>query len=293
MRLSQQAERGFMNYHLIRKLKSATVNIIKTVLELLSKKISLKYAWIKLSGQLMFVGKRFDDGVNWYSYTKHYSEELKMMENKFTTSIAKNVISFENDRIVYGNNSQIRLHPNHELLYETILKISPTSVLEIGCGGGDHLANLHFLNPKLKIYGVDLLGSQLELLNSRHKLHNFNLSLCDITISNTVLPKSDLIFTQAVLMHISEKTERFLQAIDNILKSSAQFIVLMENWTQHDFLSAIKSSRHYESSWKIYFIPSKSHPNTKIMVVSKNTELEFQLLVDYKDLLSGAPLSVH
>lgn len=282
-----------MNYYLIRKLKSSTVNILKTFLELLSEKISLKYAWIKFSGQLMLVGKRFDDGVNWYSYTKHYSEELKMMENKFTTLLAKDIISFENNRIVYSNKGQIPLHPNHELLYETIMKISPTTVLEIGCGGGDHLANLHFLNPKLKIYGVDLLDSQLELLNSRHKLHNFKLSLCDITIRNTILPKSDLIFTQAVLMHISEKTERFLQAIDNILKSSAQFIVLMENWTQHDFLSSIKSSRHYESSWRIYFVSSKSQANTKIMVVSKNTEFEFQPLVSYKDLLNGAPLSVH
>lgn len=282
-----------MNYTLINKLKSASKNILKTALELSSKKISLRYAWIKLSSQLMLVSKRFEDGVNWHSYTKHYSEELKMMESKFTILLANDVISFKNNRIVYSNNSQIRLHPNHELLYETILKISPTSVLEIGCGGGDHLANLQFLNPKLKIYGVDLLDSQLELLKSRHKLNNFNLCLCDVTISNTVLPISDLIFTQAVLMHISEKTERFLQAIDNILKSSAQFIVLMENWTQHDFLSAIKSSRHYESSWKIYFTSSKSQPNTKIMVVSKNTELEFLPLVNYKDLLNGAPLSVH
>ena len=282
-----------MNYHLIVQLKSATVNILKTFLELLSKKISIKYAWIKLSGQFMLVGKRFADGVNWNSYTKHYSEELKMMENKFTTMLAKDVISFENNRIVYRSNSQIPLHPNHELLYETVMKISPTSVLEIGCGGGDHLANLHFLNPKLKIYGVDLLDSQLELLNSLHKLHSFNLSLFDITIRDSVLPISDLIFTQAVLMHISEKKERFLHALDNILKSSAQFIVLMENWTQHDFLSSIKSSRHYESSWKIYFISSKSQPNTKIMVVSKNMELEFQPLVNYKDLLNGAPLSVH
>lgn len=282
-----------MNYHLIGKLKSSTVNILKTFLQLLSKKISLKYAWIKLSGQLMFVGKRFDDGVNWYSYTKHYSEELKMMQNKFTTLLTKDPVFFENFRIMYTHNNQTRLHPNHELLYETVMRISPASVLEIGCGGGDHLANLHFLNSKLKIYGVDLLPSQLELLNSRHQTHNFNLSLCDITVNNTVLPETDLIFTQAVLMHISEKTERFRHAIDNILNSSAQFIVLMENWTQHDFFSSIKSSRHYESSWKIYFISSESQMNTKIMVISKNIELEFEPLVNYKDLLNGESLSVH
>jgi ubiquinone/menaquinone biosynthesis C-methylase UbiE len=79
---------------------------------------------------------------------------------------------------------------NHELFYETILKLNVNSVLEVGCGGGDYLNNLQELRKRLELHGIDYLNSQLKTFENRH-----HVLFSEIKRSQLDLPPAELIFT--------------------------------------------------------------------------------------------------
>ena len=45
----------------------------------------------------------------------------------------------------------------------------------------------------------------------------------------------ELVFTQAVLMHIFEKEQRLKSALQNIFATTDNFVVLVENWSKQNF----------------------------------------------------------
>jgi hypothetical protein len=96
-------------------------------------------------------------------------------------------------------------------------------------------------------------------------------------------------------MHISEKDNRFETALDKIFQSGCNYIVLAENWTQHNFFAtSIKLMRKYRN-WEmgnLYFNTSDVGPSVRTMVISKK-QLEYNLLTDYDQLLQGAELKPH
>ena len=132
----------------IKKVKRSVQNLIQTLTAFLTGTISLKYAYYRISSQITFVGKRYIDGVNWKKYNKHYSEELKIIEKVNTLLITAQDFEVVNSKVILKSLDKLPLHPNAQLLYETILKLHPNSILEVGCGGGDHLANLKTLIPE-------------------------------------------------------------------------------------------------------------------------------------------------
>jgi trans-aconitate methyltransferase len=170
--------------------------------------------------------------------------------------------------------------------------LHPSSILEVGCGGGDHLANLKTLIPELKVYGVDLLDKQIEFLNNRHPQNDFKLKAVDISKNGVIFPSVDVIYTQAVLMHITEKNLRFYNSMENILNSSAKHLILVENWSQHDFFETVKQIAP-SNKWKMYFNFLEGNEKTRLMIISKDEQLSFQPLLDYTQLLLDNRLSVH
>ena len=265
----------------------------KTVYETLTGEITFKYAKIKIWSQLSLVGKRFIDGVNWKSYNKHYLEELKITAKAHTLLIKNEEVVFEDGRLLIKGSNTKPLLVSHRLLYETVIRLAPKSVLEIGCGAGDHLANLQILQKSVACFGVDLLPEQLDLLNARHPKNNFILSLADVTLKDCELPKVDLVFSHAVLMHISEKEDRFQRALDTIFLTAQKQVVLMENWTQHDFFTGIAQAIGEKSEWQLYFASSKEQPEARILIASRIKLPGFDLLEDYDGLLMGRPIVFH
>jgi trans-aconitate methyltransferase len=278
---------------LIYKFRSSFSNLYSIFIEFLSGKISFKYALYRISSQMTFVGKRYIDGVNWKKYNKHYSEELKIIERVHTTVLEESNILLDQGKINFIDQSRLPLHPNAQLLYETIIQLNPGSILEVGCGGGDHLANLNILNPKFNLHGADLSGAQLEFVKKRHPNKDFSLSVVDVSKKGITLPKVDLIFTQAVLMHITEKNSRFNNAIENLLNSTATNLIVMENWTQHNFFESVVNITQNNKSWSMYYNCLDKDPQTRILIISREAQPKFKPLIDYSQLLMGNRLAIH
>jgi len=283
------------NYY--KKFYKSAKNLFDIFYSIVSRRITLKYGFIRIKSLLTFTGRRFIDGVDWQNYHKDYAEELNIITKSYTILIPDREIYFFENKIRYKDKKTKPLLPNHELLYETILKINTKIVLEAGCGGGDHLFNLQRLNDGLKLKAIELSKGQLDLFKDRHPtlFQSTNPVLLDLTNPNLVLPDADLVFTQAVLMHISEKDNRFFTALKNLFDSRISHVVLMENWSQHHFLKYAKNiikQNHDWSAANFYFNVSDKNPRTRCLVISKK-ELDFPLLQTYEDLLQGDKLESH
>lgn len=229
-----------------------------------------------------------DDDFDWKNYTLHYTGELEVGAKVRTLSLESGDYEFAKGELIQKS-SKLPLHNNAQLLYETILLLSPVSILEIGCGGGDNLHNMHVLDNSLELSGVDISKSQLKLLEERHQALSGCTAVRDASSPEFAHRKVDLIFTQAVIMHIGEIEGRHRAALKNIFRTSEHYVVLMENWEKHHFLDDVRAvlSEGIDNwnQYYLYFRESKLNSSTKVMVIA-NHELDFQPLRDYSQLSS-------
>jgi len=255
----------------------------------MAKKIIKKYfprrAVDILSGiNLRLKRMRYGDDFKWSEYSKDYSKQVSDVEKEYTLILPEGKYSIVEKKIVLEP-SLLPLHPNQKLLYETIYALKPSSLLEVGCGSGDHLVNIQKILPETKINGSDLLDDQIKFLQSRHpELKNkANLFVHDITISPPNI-KVDLVYTQAVLMHI-QRNNSYLNALKNIFYASKKYVVLMENWSTHNFYKDLrKVSKQPDFPWKNVYIYTNDDGKQILLVIS-NTILE-----GYKELHSNREL---
>lgn len=163
---------------------------------------------------------RNKDDFEWSEYNKQYSKQISEVEKENTLILPEGKYSIVKGKIVLEDPSLLPLHPNHKLLYETIYDLKPGSLLEVGCGCGDHLANIQKILPNTEISGCDLLEDQMRFLLYRHPelKTKANLFIHDITISPPDI-KVDLVYTQAVIMHI-QRNNHHLDALRNIFHVS-------------------------------------------------------------------------
>lgn len=229
----------------------------------------------------------YKDDYNWSEYNKIYAKQISEVEKEHTLILPEGKYSIVNEKILLEP-SLLPLHPNHKLLYETIYSLKPGSVLEVGCGCCDHLANIKKIMPDTVIYGCDLLEDQLGFISSRHPelKTDTNLFVHDITVSPLKISKVDLVFTQAVIMHIHGEKKWHLNALRNIFHSSKKYVILMENWSSHNFYNDIyRISREPDFPWdkcKIYV----NDDGKNILIVISNSSLKcYKELYNNKELL--------
>jgi SAM-dependent methyltransferase len=183
------------------------------------------------------------------------------------------------------------LHPNHRLLYETILQLAPASVIEFGCGGGDHLNNLHVLAPGLSLNGCDISGDQLELLRTRHPGLSANIFAQNITEPfGEGGPRYDVAYSQAVIMHI-QTGRKHLDALENMFRAARNQVVFQENWLKHDFMGDILELRSRNRiAWEglhFHYRISPEYGRPHQMVVSATELPAYPKLDRYDRLLEG------
>lgn len=228
---------------------------------------------------------RNKDNLNWSAeYNKEYSKQLSEAKKENTLILPEGKYSIVEGKIFLEPSLQ-PLHPNHKLLYETIYDLKPSSLLEVGCGGGDHLANIQKILPDTEISGCDLLKDQIRFLLSRHPelKHEANLFVHDITIYPPDI-NVDLVYTQAVIMHI-QRNNRHLSALRNLFQISRKYVVLMENWSRHNFYGdIINISRESNFPWESIHLYANDDGKQILMVIS-NTVLE-----GYKELHNNKEL---
>ncbi|TYQ26996.1 class I SAM-dependent methyltransferase [Pseudanabaena sp. UWO311] len=230
------------------------------------------------------------DEFEWNSYNSHYRSELDEIQKVHTLRISSEDYSFINNFLV-SSKGILPLHPNHRLLYETILQLSPRSVIEIGCGGGDHLHNMSILSSTIDLYGCDLSEAQIDYLRERNPNLRASIQRFDITLPfSSLLPLVDISYTQAVIMHL-KTVNNHLIALSNLFKLAKNQVILMENWSNHNFKSDIEFLfNNGMLPWtNLYFYFRRApelnnHPHIMIVSCSK---LDYEELLDYKLLLQN------
>ncbi len=120
------------------------------------------------------------DDFDWRAYSAHYAEEMTEMEQAHSSRLKPGDYIFA-EGCLTQQSSALPLHPNHRLLYETLLQLKPRSVMEMGCGAGDHLSNMSLLTPGLVVYGVDRSEEQLQFLRRRSPALTPVVTEADIT----------------------------------------------------------------------------------------------------------------
>lgn len=225
-----------------------------------------------------------NDDFNWETYFIEYGQQIEAEKNH-KHIIEKDQYHF--DGTTLRNTQRLGVHPNWRLLYETILQLNPKTVLECGCGFGDSVANIKVLKPDIHIVGKDIGEGQLYKAKKRHpEIDTYQHQ--DMTAT---LPDDhevyDLVYTQAVLMHMNTN-ENWKDAMLNVFKYSTKYVLMMENWTKHDFLDDAKEIVAKLPEWKdakFYFRRSPEYNNKPhLMVVSKGY-LEYEQLTNYDTLL--------
>lgn len=176
----------------------------------------------------------FGDDFNWDTYTRDkYGPQLERMAREHTLQLGEGV-SFD------PASGQLRgapdnLHPNFRAVYEIVGRLKPRSVLEIGCGGGDHMANLLRLYPDTEVRGVDRSPAQLALAAQRNPGITGQVEVRDMTMPwSTRWAQAELVYSQAVIMHINTAVSH-LVALSNMFRLAQRHVVLMENYACHPF----------------------------------------------------------
>jgi 2-polyprenyl-3-methyl-5-hydroxy-6-metoxy-1,4-benzoquinol methylase len=248
-------------------------------------KIHMLYR-IKKIFNMIRTGKKSVDDYDWKYYTDLYREGIEDVEQDHTQVLEPGDYAFENGTLILRKNIK-PLHPNYHIVYETILQLNPVSVMEIGCGGGDHLHNLSILSPDIRLHGFDVSEGQVEFLKKRHPQLKAWISRYNIAIEPKLLdlPEVDIAYTQAVIMHIRHN---HLNALTNLFRIAKKQIVLMENWKRHDFMTDIQTIFHEKKlPWdKLHFYYRESEATKKphLMIVSAYELPQYPVLTDYRIL---------
>lgn len=233
----------------------------------------------------LFGAKEIRDDFDWGHYTDHYREQQKRKAPHFTASLAPGDFRFEDGALTINPDLK-PLHPNHHCLYETLMQLAPASVMEFGCGNGEHLHNLSVLLPDAAIYGSDLSEGQLAFLRETYPDLRATVRQYDSSSPAGSLdyPKVDVAYTQAVLMHIQEG-DKHLRALENVFFHAKRHVVLMENWTRHPFMDDIRALHQRGAiAWPelhFHYRESEALKKPHIMIVSPTPLPQYPTLDDY------------
>lgn len=196
---------------------------------------------MKLLTRFLYKQRRFyDDDFDWQNYTSDsYQRRLEGdVESRHLARGRPGDLTFdpETGRVT---SQREPLHPNAALILEVIGRLRPQSVHEVGCGGGDHVAHGALLFPETAFTGGDRSHAQLALALERHPELAGRVGVQDITMPfSEKWPKAELVYTQAVIMHIHTAVSHFV-ALANLVRQARTYVLLVENYQCHNFVEEL------------------------------------------------------
>ena len=238
---------------------------------------------IKKLAKTIFTGKVSKDDYEWDFYADLIREGIKDASSQNTHIIGPGDYVFQDGRLELDSDI-LPINPNYQIIYETILQLQPKSIMDIGCGFGDSLHNIHILYPEGQLFGIDISPGVLKALRERHPTLNAKVQQCSIKMppAQLDLPKVDLAYTNAVIMHIRVD---HLNALTNLFQIATTQVLLMENWKRHEFMADIQSLYDQKKlPWEgLYFHYRESHVLKKphLMIVSPHRLPQYPVLTDY------------
>ena len=213
------------------------------------------------------------DDFDWRRYHIEYGAQITGLDEEVCLRIQVGDAFVQDGRIEFKHDG-LTLHPNHLALYQAIAFLNPQSVIEAGCGGGDHLWNLSVLLPDCDVRGIDRSRGQLALLERRNPQLATQVRETDLTLPHPRdMLTADVVFSQAVLMHIQTGNGHRV-ALWNLFSLASNQVVLMENWDRHDFVRDIQSlSRRGILPWDrvnlYWFEDAESPQGSRVLIASR------------------------
>jgi S-adenosylmethionine-diacylgycerolhomoserine-N-methlytransferase len=148
---------------------------------------------------------------------------------------------YKKDASIYDFNRRFFLFGRNRLINQIAKTLSPSSILEIGCGTGVNLIKLNKLFPDSKITGLDVSPEMLQVARTKIS-RNANITLInDMFDQHTSLPTFDLIlcsYTASTVPNLS----LFLNTIATHLTDQGHFAcvdfhssgsAVFERWISH------------------------------------------------------------
>jgi SAM-dependent methyltransferase len=230
-----------------------------------------------------------DDDFDWRTYNDTYRRQIAEMEQSLTSRLAPGDARLEGD-VLRLRDGLPPLHPNHRVLYETVMLLEPDGVIEAGCGGGDHLHNLSTLLPDVDLRGLDRSAEQLAFAQERNPELVDRVRHADLTLPlPTSIEPADVAYTQAVVMHIKTGNGHRV-ALTNLFRLARRQVVLMENWGEHDFMADIQALYRLDVlGWEdlhLYVRRSPEMGDAPHIMVASRVPLDWEPLEDYGTLRS-------
>lgn len=173
------------------------------------------------------------DEFSWDKYHTEYSAQITEMQ-KNTDLFIKQIVEVSDNGLVFRDN----LHPNWKDLYNAIYQLNPKSVYEVGCGSGQHLANIHTILSDCELHGCDISLNQLNFgqdeLNIDKSIFD-NVTVDDFSLIkiDKMLNQYDVVYSHAVLMHVN--AVRAKSMLLNMLEISKKYVVIIERSHVHNY----------------------------------------------------------
>jgi SAM-dependent methyltransferase len=281
---------------LITRVFRAIKSLVILILDLIARRITLLQFFLDLQSRVTIKLSPLKDDFDWKRYPSYYKQELKSISRLHTLKIENGNFLYQSGRLKKIDATAKDLHPNHLVLYEVVLGLRPKSVLEVGCGGGDHLANIHQLSSGIKLSGIDRSETQFLTFRERHPHLEVNTFVLDVSTPHCQLVHASLVYTQAVLMHISENDGRFMNALNYVFSSATDTVVMVENWTQHNFFTAIYQIQEQNVEWResfMYIVQSEIDVHSSALIVSKKELKDLTKALSYEQFLAGRSVVTH
>ncbi|MFA4818142.1 MAG: class I SAM-dependent methyltransferase [Parcubacteria group bacterium] len=224
------------------------------------------------------------DMFNWDKYHLHFRGEVLETSKTHSIKLAKKDYELINNHLVKVNPGIKDIHPLHVITYETILRLNPESIFELGCGHGMHLHNMQILKPELKLAGIDRSAKQIEFLRETFPGLRAEIEIKDATIpfGESIYSKYDLSFTNAVIMHI-HFADTHKTALANLFNVSKKHVLMAERWKNHDYMSDILELQEKKIiKWeKIHFYYKRCENSDMYIMICSKEQLPYPVLDNY------------